>query len=631
MAIDKSQFFQVFFEEAGEHLAELERLLLGLDLQSPNGEDLNAIFRAVHSIKGGAGTFGFTDLVEVAHVFETILDKVRNDELGLKKEMVDLFLEAGDVLKKILDGHKEGREADPAGSLSVREGLKAILKENEAPVVKKEGSVPAAKDVPAEDPGYGFFDELPQTEGVPVPDNKPAEDPGYGFFQDIPLHDPRSPEGIAEKRIEGENKGRRAADYIKPGDPPMRAGRRATDPVVISAQTEATTLRVGVEKVDQLINQVGELVITQAMLAQTVVQLEQFAHEKLQHGLAQLERNTRDLQESVMAIRMVPINIMFSRFPRLVRDLAGKLNKEVELKIIGGETEMDKGLIEKLVDPMTHLVRNSLDHGIESTEKREAEGKSRKGVITLAAAHQGGNVVIKVSDDGAGLNRQKILAKAAERGIPISKTAADQEVWSLIFAPGFSTADQVTDVSGRGVGMDVVKKNVQAIGGRVEIQSEYGKGSHFIMRLPLTLAIIEGMSLRVGSEVYIAPLTSIVESIRPRRNEIKTVVGKGEVVEVRGEYVPIARLYQLLDVNSDLTDPALAVLVLVESEGKRLAIMVDELLGQQQVVIKSLEQNFRRVDGVAGATILGDGHVAFILDVHGVITLMSKERTLLSA
>lgn len=332
-----------------------------------------------------------------------------------------------------------------------------------------------------------------------------------------------------------------------------------------------------------------------------------------------------------MAIRMVPINIMFSRFPRLVRDLAGKLNKEVELKIIGGETEMDKGLIEKLVDPMTHLVRNSLDHGIESTEKREAEGKSRKGVITLAAAHQGGNVVIKVSDDGAGLNRQKILAKAAERGIPISKTAADQEVWSLIFAPGFSTADQVTDVSGRGVGMDVVKKNVQAIGGRVEIQSEYGKGSHFIMRLPLTLAIIEGMSLRVGSEVYIAPLTSIVESIRPRRNEIKTVVGKGEVVEVRGEYVPIARLYQLLDVNSDLTDPALAVLVLVESEGKRLAIMVDELLGQQQVVIKSLEQNFRRVDGVAGATILGDGHVAFILDVHGVITLMSKERTLLSA
>lgn len=632
MAIDKSQFFQVFFEEAGEHLSELERLLLILDVQSPNQEELNAIFRAIHSIKGGAGTFGFTGLVDVAHIFETVFDKIRNNELALKKEMIDLFLKAGDLLKGILEGQKEGRKSDPAESVPVCEALKAILKENEIVSAKKTVTGQEVKAELDEDPGYGFFDDLPEIPAAPS--EKEKEEPGYGFFQEIPLHHHNinsATDAVAgEKRVQ-EYKGRRATDHIKPGDPPMVAGRRPSDPVVVASQTEATTLRVGVEKVDQLINQVGELVITQAMLAETALKLDQSAYEKLQHGLAQLERNTRDLQESVMSIRMVPINLMFSRFPRLVRDLAGKLNKDVELKIIGGETELDKGLIEKLADPMTHLIRNSLDHGIESIEKREAVGKPRKGVITLSATHQGGNVVIKVSDDGAGLNRQKILSKAAQRGIPVSEDATDQEVWPLIFAPGFSTADQVTDVSGRGVGMDVVKKNVQSIGGRVEIQSDYGQGSHFIIRLPLTLAIVEGMSLGVGSEVYIIPLTSIIESIRPKKNEIKTVVGKGEVVEVRGEYVPVARLYHLLDIKPEVTDPTVAVLVLVESEGKRLAIMVDELLGQQQVVIKSLEKNFRRVDGVAGATILGDGRVAFILDVQGVVSQMSSGNRLISA
>jgi two-component system chemotaxis sensor kinase CheA len=625
MEIDKSRFFQVFYEETEEHLGELERLLLELNHEAPNKEDLNAIFRAVHSVKGGAGTFGFNDLVEVAHVFETVLDKVRNDEMILTKEKVDLFLTACDRLKTILEAYKAGQEVNKKESEPICNALNALLadlkNQKQAPP-----SQPSNNEVvelkPKEDPGFGFFDDIPQPEiPIEVVDQKLA-DPGYGFFEEIKTESPNKPE--PERRDEP-NKGRRATDHIAPGDPPMKAGRRPNDPVVVSAHTEATTLRVGVEKVDQLINQVGELVITQAMLAETVLQLDPSAYEKLQQGLAFLERNTRDLQESVMSIRMVPINIMFSRFPRLVRDLASKMNKDVDLKIVGGETELDKGLIEKLVDPMTHLVRNSLDHGIESPEQRKEAGKPVKGLITLSATHQGGNVVIKVTDDGGGLNREKIMAKAKEKGIPLSESATDQEVWSLIFAAGFSTAQTVTDVSGRGVGMDVVRKNVQTIGGRIEIQSEFGKGSCITIRLPLTLAIIEGMTLRVGPETYIVPLTSIVESVRPKKNEIKTVVDKGELVEVRGEYVTIVRLYQLLGDKADITDPVQAVLVIVELEGKRVALMVDELIGQQQVVIKSLEQNFRRVDGIAGATILGDGRVGFILDIQGIIALMGKE------
>ena len=342
-------------------------------------------------------------------------------------------------------------------------------------------------------------------------------------------------------------------------------------------------------------------------------------YESLRTGLAQLEHNTRDLQESVMSIRMMPISFVFSRFPRVVRDLAAKLDKQVELKTVGEGTELDKGLIEKIADPLNHLVRNSLDHGVESPEKRLAAGKPALGTITLRAFHQGGNIVIEVSDDGAGLSREKILAKARERGLAVSDDLPDQDVWQLIFEAGFSTADAVTAVSGRGVGMDVVKRNVHAMGGRVEIDSSFGVGTRISIRLPLTLAILDGMSVSVGEEVFIIPLTFIVESLQPAEKDIKTIAGMGTVVHVRGEYLPVVALHQVLNVRPKLTELERGIMVIVEAEGAKSAMFVDDLLGQHQVVIKSLESNYRKVPGVSGATIMGDGKVALILDVDALV------------
>jgi two-component system chemotaxis sensor kinase CheA len=405
------------------------------------------------------------------------------------------------------------------------------------------------------------------------------------------------------------------------GDAAPRRGRRASD----HADTETTSIRVGVEKVDQLINLVGELVITQAMLAQTASRLDTTLYEALRTGLGQLEHNTRDLQESVMSIRMMPISFVFSRFPRVVRDLAGKLNKQVELQTVGEGTELDKGLIEKIADPLNHLVRNSLDHGIEPPEQRLAAGKPALGTITLRAFHQGGNIVIEVSDDGAGLNRRKILAKARERRLAVSEDMPDQDVWQLIFEAGFSTAELVTAVSGRGVGMDVVKRNIHALNGRIEIDSEPGVGTRISIRLPLTLAILDGMSVAVGDETFIVPLTFIVESLQPAKSDIKTIAGGGTVVHVRGEYLPVVALHQVLNVRPRVAELERGIMVIVEAEGAKSAMFVDDLLGQHQVVIKSLETNYRKVPGVSGATIMGDGKVALILDVEALVRALPRE------
>lgn len=652
MDIDKSQFFQVFYEETGEHLTAMEELLLNLNIESPDQEELNAIFRAVHSIKGGAGTFGFDKLTQVAHVFETVLDKIRKGELGLTSQMIDLFLESGDVLSEVLTGYKEDIEIDLASSHSVTERLNAITnKENAVPAgvgpskkskTKIATKKPEKQSAGAEDPGFGFFSDTAEVQSAvaeSTQDEKAAlpgslsevdagQDPGFGFFEDVQVGG-----GAAEKiktieetveavDVETETETEEETHSNLEKIPVARAAQ-ASKPSL--PQTEATSIRIGVEKVDQLFNQVGEIVITQAMLAQTASHLDPAAFEKLENGLAQLERNTRNLQESVMAIRMVPIRMVFSRFPRLVRDMKKAFGKELELVMIGEDTEIDKGFIEKLSDPLTHLLRNSFDHGIESPEERIAAGKDSTGTIVLAASHQGGNVVIEVRDDGAGLSRARILAKALEQGLPVSESMPDTEVWNLIFAAGFSTAKKVSDISGRGVGMDVVRKNVQAMGGTVEIQSEEGVGSRFIIRLPLTLAIIEGMVVQVGKEVYILPITSIVESMRPQPKDVKTIMGKGELVNMRGEYLPIVRLYELFGTHSDVSDPTKGVLAVIESEGGRVAVLVDELLGQQQVVIKSMETNFKKVRGIAGATILGDGHVAFILDVRSIRSFSKQE------
>ncbi|TNC99787.1 MAG: two-component system, chemotaxis family, sensor kinase CheA [Gallionellaceae bacterium] len=645
MSIDITQFYQVFFEEAAEHLATMESLLLGLDIADPSDDDLNAIFRAAHSIKGGSGTFGFNDMVEVTHVLENLLDKLRKHEKQLTDEMVNVFLEAGDVINMQLAAHRGAGQVEPvevkavcdklaqlnSGSSSVAPAaappIVATAVENtdygffdDVPAAPAENSdygffddAPAAP-VAAADPGYGFFDEAEPRQATA----QAEADPGYGFFQEItPSLQAPAPAGSPQAE-------RRASD-VPDGD--AVRGRRASDKAAASA--EAASIRVNVEKVDQLINLVGELVITHAMLAQSASNVDGTMSERLQNGLRQLERNTRDLQEVVMSVRMLPISFVFSRYPRVVRDLAGKLNKQVELKTVGEGTELDKGLIEKIADPLTHLVRNSLDHGIEVPEKRLAAGKPAKGTITLQASHQGGNVVIEVVDDGAGLSRTRILDKARERGLPVRDDITDQEVWMLIFEAGFSTAEVVTDVSGRGVGMDVVKRNIAALGGRIELNSAEGLGTRITIRLPLTLAILDGLSVAVGSETYIIPLTYIIESLLISNDDLRSVSGAERLVHVRGEYLPLVTLREVFNLTGSKAGGD-AIVVIVEAEGRKVALLVDELLGQHQVVIKSLESNFRKLPGMSGATIMGDGKVALILDVAALSLVPARHNRLVA-
>ena len=699
--IDLSQFFQVFFEEAGENLDSMEQMLLELDVSKADDEELNAIFRCAHSVKGGAATFGFSDVAELTHQMEALLDKLRRHELQPTAQMVDVLLAAGDALKALLARHQGsgGGELDttellfsiktlcdggtidtavsapvavvvPATAAAAPAAPRAPLKNDVRVIELTIGELPdmtqadsivdlfkeisglgtiepldggnghdgmrrfkvttASSDsdlldlftfhVPRESvrlapigPGYGFHEGAP---GAPPPE-APSTDPGYGFFDDAP-----------GAPVEGS-----AAAPAPAAEPAGEAAPKAAAPAakatIVKAESkpaaavESATLRVSVEKVDQLINLVGELVITQAMLAQNSKGIDAGLYQQMTSGLADLERNTRDLQEAVMSIRMIPMSMVFNRFPRMLRDLAAKLGKKVDLVTVGEATELDKGMVEKITDPLTHLVRNSCDHGIELPADRLAKGKPETGTITLVASHQGGSIVIEVRDDGRGLNREKLIKKAREKGIDAPDTMTDQECWNLIFAPGFSTADVVTDVSGRGVGMDVVKKNILALGGSVDIDSAEGYGMSVKVRLPLTLAIMDGMSVGVGDECYILPLGSVVESFQVQSNMIKTIGTTGRVVEVRDEYMPVIDLEKVFDVPRFDFEHVSNIMVVVEAEGQRVALLVDELLGQQQVVVKNLEANYRKVPDVSGATIMGDGRVALILDIG---TLVRRSR-----
>ena len=719
MTIDISQFFQVFFDEAEELLAEKERLLLAVDIAAPDAEDLNAIFRTAHSIKGGASTFGLSDMSEVTHILESLLDRIRQGQMALTAEHVDAFLAAKDILKMQLDGHRLGSAVDQDAVANVRMMLQSFsqdvpvaaltpvapafhtaekaavshagghrirlelpsMEQREVDALAAElglmgdvavstlpdarkvlevttheslddilaicsfvlnpddmvitqapplapGEADAARAAQEKAQGYGFFDPLP---GKPA---QGAADPGYGFFQ--PLEDIRAAAGVQSDTEQGygffQPLEQIRADAAKAGSAGVAAA-----PVVVSmaaeaepekkpakkegdkAGAESSSIRVSIEKVDQLINLVGELVITQAMIEQRASALDPMLHEKLLDSVSHLTRNTRDLQEAVMSIRMMPMDFVFSRFPRMVRDLATKLGKKVDFITNGAATELDKGLIERIVDPLTHLVRNSIDHGVEMPAARVAAGKTEAGRLFLSASHQGGNIIIEVSDDGAGLNRERILAKAAQQGLDVSESMSDAEVWQLIFAPGFSTAEAVTDVSGRGVGMDVVKRNISAMGGVVDIRSAKGFGTTISISLPLTLAILDGMSIRVGDEVYILPLGFVIESLQPAVEDIKDISGKGQVVKVRGEYLPLIPLYQMFDIAPRFTSPSEGICVILETEGRKAALFVDDLVGQQQVVVKNLESNYRKVVGISGATILGDGGVSLILDVAALI------------
>ncbi len=694
--IDLSQFYQVFFEEAGENLERMEAQLLEIDIEAADDEELNSIFRCAHSVKGGAATFGFADVAELTHQMETLLDKLRRHELTPTAAMVDVLLQSGDALRAQLARH-QGAGGDEIDTSELLASIRAMVAGEAPPAAAPKAAAapspapapPAASSMPAPSapgavrelelrvgplkdpkladnlvelfseitdlgtiepidggqasdgmrrfriittssdsdlmdlftfhvareevallpmgPGYGFHKDAP---GAPP---EMPEDPGYGFFDNAPGA-PSAADGNAETKP-AEAMASEASEAAKPAA--ARTSARAEK--APAAALESSTLRVSVEKVDQLINLVGELVITQAMLAQNSKQIDTALYQQLAGGLADLERNTRDLQESVMSIRMIPMSIVFNRFPRMLRDLASKLGKKVEFVTQGEATELDKGLVEKITDPLTHLVRNSCDHGIELPADRLAKGKPEHGTITLAASHQGGSILIEVRDDGRGLSREKLIKKARERGIDAPDTMSDSEVWGLIFAPGFSTAEVVTDVSGRGVGMDVVKKNITALGGTVEIDSAEGYGMSVKVRLPLTLAIMDGMSVGVGDEVYILPLSSVIESFQVEPGVIKTIGGSGRVVEVREEFMPVLELERVFGVPRFDFENVGGIMVVAEAEGGRVGLLVDQLLGQQQVVVKNLEANYRRVDDISGATIMGDGRVALILDVASLV------------
>ena len=652
MSMDISDFYQTFFDEADELLADMEQHLLGLDPQEPDSEQLNAIFRAAHSIKGGAGTFGFTVLQETTHILENILDGARRGEMQLSTDIINLFLETKDIMQEQLDAYKTATEPNAATFEYICQMLRQLALEAKGEVIEPP-KVLAAAAAPAAAPAAGLR--------MALVDLKPTEIPlmleelgNLGTVSDVVKGETSveltldSSVGqddivavlcfvIEESQIKFITAGAAApvAEVVVEEQPAPLATvsditpavkREAPKKVVAPKGSESTSIRVAVEKVDQLINLVGELVITQSMLAQRSGELDPVAHGDLLNSMGQLERNARDLQESVMSIRMMPMEYVFSRFPRLVRDLASKLGKEVELTLQGSSTELDKSLIERIIDPLTHLVRNSLDHGIESPEKRLAAGKDAVGNLTLSAEHQGGNICIEVVDDGAGLNRERILAKALSSGLPVSESMSDEEVGMLIFAPGFSTAEQVTDVSGRGVGMDVVKRNIQEMGGHVEISSKQGKGTTIRILLPLTLAILDGMSVRVANEVFILPLNAVMESLQPLADDLHPLAGGERVLEVRGEYLPLVELWNVFDVQGAKTEATQGIVVILQSAGKRYAMLVDQLIGQHQVVVKNLESNYRKVPGISAATILGDGSVALIVDVSALQSLNREKR-----
>ncbi|MGD8567885.1 MAG: chemotaxis protein CheA [Gammaproteobacteria bacterium] len=671
MSTDLKQFHDAFFEESLEAVDDMETGLLNLDPVTSDGESINTIFRAAHSIKGCSATFGFSEISDFVHVMETVLDEMRDGNLAATQELVELLLKALDILRVMLVNTRDGTALNQDNIDTVHNQLKAFLdKEQQSTAQDKDGHAVIADDQKATEWEIHF---TPNLEIL-----KTGNDPLRMFsvlseFGEIRTQADIS--GLVDFRvIDPEDcylswiltlKGAATKDEIseifewveddckvsiKPAISSTPLDSEPSAPTSISASTtipqsvaatpekstaapsstDSASIRVGIDKVDTIINMVGELVITQSMLEQLGEDFEDghtdsSRFEKLRAGLIQLERNTRELQESVMRIRMLPISYVFNRVPRIVHDLSKKLGKEVDIKMSGESTELDKTVLEKIGDPLVHLIRNSLDHGIEQPDVREKNGKPRTGTVSLTAYHKGGNIIVEVQDDGAGLPKDKITSKALQKGlIDNIDSITDEHINDLIFHPGFSTAETVSDVSGRGVGMDVVKKNIKALGGRIEVESIEGTGTKFTVRLPLTLAILDGQLVRVGKETYIVPLVSIIESLQIKSEKINVVAGQAELYKLRDEYIPFIRLHELFGLEADTDQLQDGLMVIVEGDGKRAGLVVDDLLSQQQVVIKSLETNFKRVEGLSGATILGDGTVALIVDVSGLISLSHK-------
>ncbi|QUX92696.1 chemotaxis protein CheA [Marinomonas sp. A3A] len=660
-----SQYNEVFFEEAQEHLETMETLLLAYDIDAPDMEELNSVFRAAHSIKGGSDIFGFKALTGLTHVMENMLDSARNNELILTTDLITVLLETTDVLKNILSCYREESEIDWEIIEASKERLGATLQAIAGAGEQIDALLEEEEDQgfgffdedddeseEQEDPGFGFFDEDDDK-------SEEQEDLGFGFFDDdlnsekAPADDENVGFGFFDENIDTSNEAdeqqnpverdeiqKEETDNIGYGffneDPqtepaatpientttPQQATTQKKTAVKAPAKAadtkaEATSIRVETNKIDKLVNLVGELVITQSMLNLIGSEVQESIADKMQSALIELERNTREIQEAVMSVRMLPISFVFNRFPRLVRDLSTKLEKKINLVIEGGNTEIDKNLVEKISDPLLHLIRNSVDHGIEMPSKRLEAHKDETGIVKLSAAQRGGEIVITIADDGAGLNRERIIEKALEKELSLPETLSDSDVWQLIFEAGFSTAAEVTDVSGRGVGMDVVRRNIESLGGRIEITSAAGIGTVFTISLPLTLAILDGMTVEASDQVFIIPLVNIVESIQPVAEQIKRIKGK-QLLWVREEYWPLIDIGKTLGGNTTATNLETGIVVLVETSKQRFGLVIDSLLGQQQVVIKNLERHYRRVEGIAGATIMGDGSVALILDVDSM-------------
>jgi two-component system chemotaxis sensor kinase CheA len=626
---DLGAYHALFFDEAADNLQRLEQMLLALDPASPDDEALHAIFRCAHSVKGGAATFGLADVADLTHQMETLLDRLRRHELQPSAAMVDDLLHAADALRLQLAAHQASGVPTPDVT-----ALLARLRElaRAGPATTSAGAAPERRMRltigPLRDAGVlaealELFADIPDLGHIEAdPLAKPADG----------LHRYRLRTRSSDAELRDVLSFHLAADQLRleleetPGAPPPAATQASTLPVAQTPEAatlrvqspDTATLRVPLDKVDALLNLVGELLITQSMLVQRCATLQGDAPRQLATELADLERHTRQLQDAVMSIRMIPMSVVFSRFPRLLRDLARQLGKQIELVTVGDATELDKGLVERLTDPLMHLVRNCADHGIEPPSERIAAGKPPAGTITLAASHQGGSIVIEVRDDGRGLSRQVLLDKARERGLPAPDTLRDEQVWALIFAPGFSTAAQVTEVSGRGVGLDVVQRNIADLGGSVEIESRYGQGMTLRVRLPLTLAIMEGMTVRVSDETYVLPLAAVVESLRADAAVLHGLGGEAQVLRHRDTLVPVLDLARIFDVPQTAAGGG-SILVVAEAHGQCVALRVDELLRQQPVVVKNLEANYARVDNVAGATLLGDGRVALILDVAALV------------
>jgi two-component system chemotaxis sensor kinase CheA len=663
MSIELSQFFQVFFEESFEGLDVMESGLMSLDPANVDNEMINSIFRAAHSIKGGSATFGFASVAEFTHVLETLLDEVRSETRGMSPDMVDLFLQSVDCLRELLEGLQAEVPVDGARADGLRQKFEAILDIPAGAVVSgavevepvaigwqinmvggedilRTGNEPIRMFTQLSEMGEltitTDFSRLPAFSALTIEncylswqltlmaDNVTRADVDEVFEWVVdeceitiePIMDESLP--VATGQVEAAE----AVQEIAPAAAVASAAPTGVAAPQTQKKAEPGSIRVDIDKIDTLINMVGELVITQSMLGQIGADFTFDKVSKLQEGLQDLERNVQVLHESVMQVRMLPISFTFNRFPRMVRDLSRQLNKKIDLVVKGEQTELDKTVMEKIGDPLVHLLRNSLDHGIETPAERVKAGKPETGVVSLNAFHQGGNIIIEINDDGAGLPKEKILAKARKNGIIGPDVGlSDEQINDLIFQPGFSTAEVVSDVSGRGVGMDVVRRNIQELGGHVSVKSAEGVGSTFSISLPLTLAILDGQLVRVGNQVYIFPLVSIVESLSVDMKQVSTVAGACDLLRLRDEYIPIIPLYEAFGIEPDSRNLEKSLIVVVESENTKVGLVVDELQAQQQVVIKSLETNYQSVQGISGATILGDGTVSLILDIGGIVTI----------